>query len=30
MALTRQHRIALDATVARDLGDRHEYDLFES
>ena len=26
----RQHRIALDATVARDLGDRHEYDLFES
>ena len=26
----RQHRIALNATVARDLGDRHEYDLVES
>ena len=26
----RQHRIALDATVARDLGNRHDYDLFES
>jgi predicted DNA-binding antitoxin AbrB/MazE fold protein len=26
----RRHRIPLDATVARDLGDRHEYDLFES
>ena len=26
----RQHRIPLDAAVARDLGDRHEYDLFES
>jgi predicted DNA-binding antitoxin AbrB/MazE fold protein len=26
----RRHRLALDATVARALGDRHEYDLFES
>jgi len=26
----RQHRIALDATVTRDLGNRHDYDLFES
>ncbi len=26
----RRHRILLDATVARDLGDCHEYDLFES
>ncbi len=25
----RRHRIPLDAAVARDLGDRHEYDLFE-
>ena len=26
----RQHRIPLDATVARAIGDSHEYDLFES
>jgi hypothetical protein len=26
----RRHRIPLDAAIARDLGDRHEYDLFES
>jgi predicted DNA-binding antitoxin AbrB/MazE fold protein len=26
----RQHRILLDATVAREIGDNHEYDLIES
>jgi predicted DNA-binding antitoxin AbrB/MazE fold protein len=26
----RRHRLHLDARVARDIGDRHEYDLFES
>jgi predicted DNA-binding antitoxin AbrB/MazE fold protein len=26
----RQHRLRLDAQVARDIGDSHEYDLLES
>jgi predicted DNA-binding antitoxin AbrB/MazE fold protein len=26
----RRHRIPLDAAVARDIGDSHEYDLIES